>query len=649
VTCTESLLALIQGRSPYVYGKYERAGRASDRHNREWTPAEVGRVLTCAGFAVEQLTTASSWYPTRPAVVELLKQLKADTRLRDDNIMVVGRRAHAPTDRWPEEFYLSLGVQSDWREATRNAGGVSGNATAATAHAASQNLLVVHEYPPQFDASGADLRLLDLLETLRMRGDRVTYVGRFGARQPAHRHRLEQLGIEVISPDPERVRFLEELNAPLVDLPKLLAGRRFDAALLTHWYWCGVSVAEHYLDLVRRASPATKVIVLSDDVHWLREERRAARSGRRADVERARAMRVRDRDVYRRADLVLAITEDDRAKIAADADDTPVAIVRHVNEVPARIPDFRERTGLCFVGTGLNDANNTGIEWFLREVWPRVRAQAPQATFTIVGKAPPNGWTGGRALAGVSEVGQVPVLDPYLARASVFVAPLLFGTGLKTKNVHALAHGVPLVTTPIGAEGMGFDDPLAADVCDEPRAFADAVVRLLADETHWRRRSEAGLALARRRFARAGLRADLEGALQQLAAPRRSAPLATPVPVLAVETARPEILRAGRQPRLLERSNARISLADQHLAAGRVDDALLELRSILIEVQAAGDWWGFAPLYESLAVIYDDLGMADDAAASLVEARRVHGLRRSAAPAKVGVAEQATAGVPLPI
>ena len=631
VSCTESLLALIEGRSPYVYGKFERSGRPADRHNREWTPGEVSRLLACAGFATEKLITASSWFPTRPALVELLRQLKADTRLRDDNILVVARRRGAPAERWPEEFYLATGVQSEWRDAAKSAGGVRPEATiAASAGAPSRRFLVVHDYPPQFDASGADLRLLDLLEALRRRGDRVTFVGRFGARQPAHRVRLEQLGIELLAPDRERARFIEELDVPPLDLKRLLAERRFDAALLTHWYWCGVSVAEHYLDLVRRDAPATKVIVLSDDVHWLREERRAARSGRRADLERARAMRVRDRDVARRADLLLAITADDAARLAEEAGDTPVAIVRHCSDVAAQVPSFRERAGLCFVGTGLNDANNTGIEWFLREVWPLVRARAPQAGFTIVGRPPALGWSGGLPVAGVDAVGQVDRLEPFLSRACVFVSPLLFGTGLKTKNVHALAHGVPLVTTTIGAEGMGFDDPLAADVHDDPRRFAESVARLLEDEAHWSRRSRAGLELARRRFSRTGLDADLEAALQRLEVPRASAPLAAPLAVLAVERREPAILTTTNVPRLLARANAHVRLANEQIAAGRFEDALLELRSIAVEVQGSADWWGFAPVFESLALVYGELERPDEAIASLAEARRLRALRRPA-------------------
>jgi hypothetical protein len=188
---------------------------------------------------------------------------------------------------------------------------------------------------------------------------------------------------------------------------------------------------------------------------------------------------------------------------------------------------------------------------------------------------------------------------------------------------------------------MGFADPLEADVEDDPRRFAEAVVRLLEDEEHWRRRSQAGLRAARSRFARDGLDADVEAALQRLTSTRASAPLSTPVPVLAVERLQPEILRATNVPRLLARANAHVRFADERIAAGKLEDALLELRSILIELQGCTDWPGFAPVFESLAFVYGELERPEDAAASLAEARRLRGLQRpspSAAPVTASAA-----------
>jgi glycosyltransferase involved in cell wall biosynthesis len=67
----------------------------------------------------------------------------------------------------------------------------------------------------------------------------------------------------------------------------------------------------------------------------------------------------------------------------------------------------------------------------------------------------------------------------------VFVVPLRFGAGTKGKITVALAHGVPVVTTPIGAEG--FADPIlgALRVCATAEEFAEAVVELSTEDEAW--------------------------------------------------------------------------------------------------------------------------------------------------------------------
>lgn len=120
--------------------------------------------------------------------------------------------------------------------------------------------------------------------------------------------------------------------------------------------------------------------------------------------------------------------------------------------------------------------------------------------------APPNGgdaaWSfAARAeAAGVRLAGRAPDLLPFLNAARVFVSPIRDGTGVNTKNVLALTHGVPLVTTPTGAMGMFPEEAAAAGalaIADGPRAFAEAVLRLYADLGAWGRQAEAGAAFSK--------------------------------------------------------------------------------------------------------------------------------------------------------
>ena len=87
---------------------------------------------------------------------------------------------------------------------------------------------------------------------------------------------------------------------------------KFDLAILFHWFWNGISIPEHYMEDIRRLSPDTFVAVLTDDQQGLREMQLANLTHYWADCERSGDFASREMEVYRRADVVLTISEDDR-------------------------------------------------------------------------------------------------------------------------------------------------------------------------------------------------------------------------------------------------------------------------------------------------------------------------------------------------
>ena len=141
---------------------------------------------------------------------------------------------------------------------------------------------------------------------------------------------------------------------------------------------------------------------------------------------------------------------------------------------------------------------------------------------TIVGDAPPPAV---QALAGdgVEVTGWVPETEPYLASHRISVAPLRFGAGMKGKVGEALAAGLPVVTTSIGAEGMvdGAPESSGLAVADDPQAFADAVVRLIRDDAEWTELAEAGRAHVARHYGHA----PVAEALEQLLAAESTRPV----------------------------------------------------------------------------------------------------------------------------
>ena len=134
---------------------------------------------------------------------------------------------------------------------------------------------------------------------------------------------------------------------------------------------------------------------------------------------------------------------------------------------------------LLFTGTMNYFPNADAAIYFCDEVLPRIRERHPKACFYIVGNHPSEPVKRLEAQAGVTVTGYVPDVRPYFEKASVFVAPLRAGSGIQTKNLEAMAMGVPVVTTSVGAMGLEADIGKELLVADTPADFAEQVIHLL--------------------------------------------------------------------------------------------------------------------------------------------------------------------------
>lgn len=124
--------------------------------------------------------------------------------------------------------------------------------------------------------------------------------------------------------------------------------------------------------------------------------------------------------------------------------------------------------------------NEDGAVWLVNEIWPSVRAALPDARLRIAGKSTPTV----EALAdrpGVEVTGFVPSMLDEVRRATVVVAPLRYGSGTRVKILEAWSIGTPVVSTTIGAQGLGAQDGTHLLIADTPQAIAEALVRLIGD------------------------------------------------------------------------------------------------------------------------------------------------------------------------
>lgn len=131
---------------------------------------------------------------------------------------------------------------------------------------------------------------------------------------------------------------------------------------------------------------------------------------------------------------------------------------------------------LLFVGSLNSVFNRHGIEWFLAEVWPKIRREVPDARLAIIGTGP--------ALtlpAGATQLGHVDELGPHYAAARACIAPLLSGAGTRLKVLEAVSYGRPVVSTSVGSEGLDIAEDRGVLLRDDADTFAEACTALLRD------------------------------------------------------------------------------------------------------------------------------------------------------------------------
>jgi O-antigen biosynthesis protein len=243
-------------------------------------------------------------------------------------------------------------------------------------------------------------------------------------------------------------------------------------------------------------------------------------SGRRTEADKWEAL---ERRAWRAADLVVYPSEEEAAAVRA-LEPGVAARALPIYSLPPPLPARRQAppgTQLLFVAGFGHPPNVDAAIWLVRDILPRIRAQYPNLSLSLVGSHPTAAVT---ALAGDGIEVTGLVSEEELARryatARVAVCPLRFGAGVKFKVVEAMYHGLPLVTTPVGAQGLEGIEAVC-DVVDSDQAIAAAVIRLIADDALWIARSKAQAAFVADRFSRDAVRDALDAAFHEAAGAER--------------------------------------------------------------------------------------------------------------------------------
>lgn len=387
-------------------------------------------------------------------------------------------------------------------------------ASAAAPADRAPKILVIDPTLPCYDRASGSLRLFQVLKLMLALGWRITYLARNGLRQETYKRELESMGIEVFATDPEKMAKQGcSVEAPVIPLEQILRARRFDVAWLSFYH-----IAEDYLPDIRRCSPETKIVIDTVDVHYLREQRQAELQQDEKLRQAARRTRERELAIYAQAEALITVTAADRGILAPAVPGKPIHVIPNIHELKPRKNGYAQRQGLLFVGNFNHPPNADAVRYFCREVFPKIQAAIPDIHLHVVGAHPPEE-VKRLQQERITVTGYVTDTQPYLESCRVSIAPLRFGAGMKGKVGEALAHGLPVVTTAIGAEGMGLKPEQELLVADEAESFARAVIRLYQDPVLWEQLSQAGQTFMRSAYAPETVQGQLAAALEAVCPP----------------------------------------------------------------------------------------------------------------------------------
>ncbi|WP_376789693.1 glycosyltransferase [Thermoflexus sp.] len=218
----------------------------------------------------------------------------------------------------------------------------------------------------------------------------------------------------------------------------------------------------------------------------------------------ARRLRRYEAGIVRRVDWVVAVSEPDARDLKALGTARPPVVAPNGVDTAFFHPEAVAPFPLgepAFVFTGSMDyrPNIDAARWLAQAIWPAVRSALPEARLYLVGRRPSRAVRQLQAIPGVHVVGEVPDVRPYLAGATVYVAPLRAGGGTRLKILEAMAMGKAIVSTPMGCDGLAVVDGEHVWLADG-EAFAAAMIALARDPSQRRALGEAARRLAVARY-----------------------------------------------------------------------------------------------------------------------------------------------------
>ena len=333
------------------------------------------------------------------------------------------------------------------------------------------SILIIDRWVPTYDKDSGSLRMFSLIDIFIDLGYKVTFLPDDLKKREPYVSEMQSKGIEVIYGNINVSTYLED------------NGKRFNYVILSR-----PEQAYKYISIVRACSPNSVVIYDTVDLHWLRFERASRVSNSKEFKERAKYYKSVELFNSSCSDVIFTVTHEEKELLLGENPELKIEVVPNIHEVIEEVTPYNLRKDIMFIGGFLHQPNEDAVFYFVEEILPIIKEEIPEVKFYVVGSDPTakllrlNSET-------VKVTGYVRDIMQYFKNCKVFVSPLRYGAGMKGKIGQSMGYGLPVVTTTIGAEGIGLIHEENALIADEPKEFARETIRLYQDKILWEKLS----------------------------------------------------------------------------------------------------------------------------------------------------------------
>ena len=331
-----------------------------------------------------------------------------------------------------------------------------------------KQVLVVDQYVPEHDMEAGSFRIYNLMKLIQDQGYHIVFWPDNRKYHAKYTRQLQRMGMEILYGD--------------IDFSGFIQSRRkgIERILLSRW-----TVASRYIHHVRELLSSV-VIFDTVDLHFIREGRREKIQGGLLDNSSFSIEEIRTSELLltAMADRTFVVTSDEKHVLEKAVKGSAIDVIPTIHPMESCNTPFDRRNGLLFIGGFAFSPNEDGMIWFVSEIFPRIQQAVPGITLTILGSRPTDAiWK--LSSDSIRVTGYVESVTDYFESARIFVSPLRFGAGMKGKIGQSLSYGLPVVTTSVGAEGIGLTDGYHAYIADSPESFAEKVVLLYQNPEVW--------------------------------------------------------------------------------------------------------------------------------------------------------------------